>query len=332
MLGPKEIQLLIDIRRVHKMASSDQLNEEAMAYCLDNPSELQVSPDAVVRSLKELQVALRQVSELSHEEDEALTSFLEVLKILAPLISKIQIDTSILPTSLGLVESIRLNPEGILYLTRPWGKIEPLKLTGSNGKELMKPLLEDLIIKLRSFNKGTYKIKSTAKGLVPEKPVMGVKETYDPEIPTKIFEPEPKTEEKLTTPKKPPMVETPSILSVQKEETVAEVKERISKIHPEHVPQEAQQQIPKEAIDESPPRIEPPERDSDVLLLRYRRTARKRKHRISSDMADIKRRRDNIIERMRTASDRGFRVLAERNTGFLGFLKKLFSRDEPAES
>ncbi|MGD2200016.1 MAG: hypothetical protein PVJ38_00115 [Candidatus Bathyarchaeota archaeon] len=299
------------------MATVNQIDQEVLAYSLDASSELPASPETVIESLKELQEGLNSVSALIDEEEKTIDTFLESLKRVAPTVSKIPLEPTALPNWLGEIEGVRVSPEGLLILTRPGGEFETLDISESRGREILEPLLEDLMPKLRGLQEGTYKLPETLARETLEEPEPEEEEVPEPEVTIETVE-----HEEESTPEEPPVLKEP----IEKP-----IEEYIPPTLPEPVPERAPTGTPDEKVVETPTDIEAPEKKSDVFLRRYRDKTRRRKHRILSKMAEIRRERDHMVERMRTVRNRSIRIPLEKRTGVLGFLKRLLSRETEDE-
>ena len=322
------------------MAATNELENDETAFSLDAASELPASPEAVISSLQELQDSLGLYKDLAQAESETLDSLFEVLGGMALTVSRIPLEPSSL-ARIGEVEGARLSPEGALIVTRPDGEIETLELSQPENRDLLQPVIDDLMGKLRGLMDGSYSVPEPVERPRARPMIKQVQE--------EVVAPEP--EEVLEEP--------PALKEVPPEEEVAEEAEE---------PEEALEEIPEVEAPEvveledvepppvsipvlSPARIEEPEpimrtepvfqkpsvvaslppRPVNRLLNRHRSKVKRQREEARRKMSEIRRLRDEEIRQMRTAGKASGPVL-RLPTGILGSLRKLFSRRKPKEN
>jgi hypothetical protein len=295
--------------------NSSHLDDETLVYSLDSESESAVSSEAVISSLKELREALELASDIASEENSTVEAFIETLRGMEVPISRISIDTTLLPGRLGPIEDARINPEGGLIITSPEGGIETVDLTRFDNRDLFVSILGDLLEKLRGVVEGTQ--------ILPEFPA----DEPDVEI-TVIDEPvieEPSEIEEVVEP------ESPEELALLVEE-IDEHEEVQIPVEPEPVDEYVEEVSPPlpefmeyepSATPQAPEEPAPvPTVLSDSALRRFRAKVRRQKGEASRSISEIRKMREAQIERMRTGDKESW----IHEEGILVSLKKLLSR------
>jgi len=335
------------------MAATNELEDDATMFSLDSASEPPVSPDSVVSSLQELQESLGLVKDLAQVESETLDSLFEALGGMALTVTRIPLEPSAL-ARIGEVEAARLSPEGALIVTRPDGEIETLMLSEPDNRELLQPVIDDLMGKLRGLMDGTY---SVPEPVVVERPrpkpvIEQVEEEIVAPEPEEVLEEPPALEE---TPPEEVLEEVEEEAEEEPEEEAEEPEELLEEIPevdvPEVIEPEDVRPPPVSIPDSSPSRFEEPEpvtreepifekppvvsslppRPVNRLLNRHRSKVKRQRDEARRKMSEIRRLRDQQIREMRAADKTNGSGL-KLPTGILGSLRKLFSRRKPKET
>lgn len=333
------------------MAATNELEDDATAFSLDAASEPPVSPDSVMSSLQELQESLGLYKDLAEVESETLDSLFEALSGMALTVSRIPLEPSSL-ARIGEIEAARLSPEGALIVTRPDGEIETLEFSDPENRELLQPVIDDLMGKLRGLMDGSYAVPEPVERPRPRPVIKQVQEEVVAPEPEEVLEEPPALEE----------IPPEEVLEEVEEESEEEVEEEAEE------PEETLEEIPEVETPEvveledvepppvsipalSPARIEEPEpimrtepvfqkpsvvaslppRPVNRLLNRHRSKVKRQREEARRKMSEIRRLRDEEIRQMRTAGKASGPVL-RLPTGILGSLRKLFSRRKPKEN
>jgi len=333
------------------MAATNELEEDATMFSIDSASEPPVSPDSVISSLQELQESLGLVKDLAQAESETLDSLFEALGGMALTVTRIPLEPSSL-ARIGEVEAARLSPEGALIVTHPGGEIETLELSDPENRELLQPVIDDLMGKLRGLMDGSYAVPEPVERPRPKPVIRQVVEDVAAPEPEEVVEEPPTLEE---TPPEEVLEEVEEEAEEEVEETAEEPEEAL-----EDVPEvEAPEVIEPEDLEPplvsiptvSPVRIEEPEpitrvepvfekppvvaglppRPVNRLLNRHRSKVKRQCEEARKKMSEIRRLRDEQVRQMRTADKANGSVL-RLPTGILGSLRKLFSRRKPKET
>jgi hypothetical protein len=288
-----------------------------MAFSVDALSELTVSPEEAVSSLRELRETLGQVSELASEEDVTVQSFLDTLGSISVTISGIALEPSLLPRRLGSVEDARMNDEGELILTTPDGGIKTVDLTSFDNRDLLVTVLGDLLEKLRELADRLHDlpeiivdepdIESTVvdESIVLEPPV--IEAVVEPEV---IEEPLSTPEELVKPVEKPPVSIKPE-LGASPDEMISQVQHDLDEYEPTLASQtDEDPNVTPTVLSTSVPR-----RSRDQVL-RERSEASQR-------LSEIRLLREAKFNRLRIGANE---PRIQEKTGVLASLKKLLSR------
>jgi hypothetical protein len=301
-------------------ANLRHLDEETMAYSLDDATERAASPEKAVSALRELGEALERACNLASEENSTVDAFLETLQRIPVPISRISIDPSLLPDRFGHIEDARINAEGVLIIPTPDGGMETVDLTSFDNRDLLISVLGDLVEKLKGVANGiqvlpdacadVLGVEPTAQIALIETPILEESQESDEVV-------EPESPEQLSLPSKE--IGEPAELRLFVEpEPVEPPVEHISPSHPDPVEYEPYSS-PEEIVD---PLFNPNVQSGSVLrqfrdqVLRQRREASQRTSR-------IRRHREAQVMRMRAGAREPW---IWEETGVLASLKRLLSR------
>ena len=292
------------------------LDEETMAYSLDDATEQAISPEKAVSALRDLGEALERACNLASEENSTVEAFLETLQRIPLPISRISIDPALLPDRLGLVEDARINAEGVLIIPAPDGCIETVDLTSFDNRDLLLSVLKDLVEKLRGIANGTQVlpavlgVEAAAQMAVIETPVIEESQEIEEVV-------EPESPEELSPPLKEIAEPTEERLFVEPEPVEPPV-EHISPSHPDLVENEPYSP-PEEVVDP----LFIPNVQSGSVLSRFRDQVLRQRREVSRRTSKIRRLREAQVKRMRAGAREPW---IWEETEFLASLKKLLSR------
>ena len=292
------------------------LNEETMAYSLDNATELAIFPGKAVSALRALGEALEYAHNLASEENSTVEAFLETLQSIPIPISRISIDPSLLPDQLGHVKDARINAEGVLIIPSPDGGIETVDLTSFDNRDLLISILRDLMEKLRGVANGTQALPEVL-GVEPAAKMTVIEIPIIEEPPAIVAITEPEFPEGLSPPKKD--VDEPAEERLFVEPAPVEPPIEPILLPPSDPVEYEPYPEPHEV--ESP--IPTPNVHSGSVLRRFRNQVLRQRREASRNISKIRRLREAKVQMMRTGASEPW-VWDE--TGVLASLKKLLSR------
>jgi hypothetical protein len=288
-----------------------------MAFSVDALSELTVSPEEAVSSLRELRETLGQVSELASEEDVTVQSFLDTLGSISVTISGIALEPSLLPRRLGSVEDARMNDEGELILTTPDGGIKTVDLTSFDNRDLLVTVLGDLLEKLRELADRLHDLpeiivdEPDIESTVVDEPIVLEPPVIEAVVEPEVIEEPLSTPEELVKPVEKPPVSIKPELGASPDEMISQVQHDLDEYEPTLVSQtDEDPNVTPTVLSTSVPR-----RSRDQVL-RERSEASQR-------LSEIRLLREAKFNRLRIGANE---PRIQEKTGVLASLKKLLSR------
>jgi hypothetical protein len=288
-----------------------------MAFSVDALSELTVSPEEAVSSLRELRETLGQVSELASEEDVTVQSFLDTLGSISVTISGIALEPSLLPKRLGSVEDARMNDEGELILTTPDGGIKTVDLTSFDNRDLLVTVLGDLLEKLRELADRLHDLpeiivdEPDIESTVVDEPIVLEPPVIEAVVEPEVIEEPLSTPEELVKPVEKPPVSIKPELGASPDEMISQVQHDLDEYEPTLVSQtDEDPNVTPTVLSTSVPR-----RSRDQVL-RERSEASQR-------LSEIRLLREAKFNRLRIGANE---PRIQEKTGVLASLKKLLSR------
>lgn len=266
---------------------------------------------------------------LISEEDEVVEDLFKLLLGLIQPVAMVPVDASILLAEIGESEEAHVASDGKLVFTLRDGDMGYMDLLAVKNRDLLVEVVEDIVPKIRDY------ISSLPE--VPE-PVEEYPESVAPELPE--FEPLPELKDLEKAPEQEPAFEEPEVVEVPQEAPqvyVAPSSEEIKEPETIEEPDFVSQPIPLAPVTDEravllKPTIEKKVPKARVFkagdngLRRLRRSAEIDMERTTRRMAELKRRRDARIRRLRETTRADWDYEMRDKKGLFSRVRSLLSR------